>query len=378
MPTNAIRPDQLGPARGSGACLAAQLRDHDSPCNTLLLERQRSAGAETDLETLEQTLRERDSARPLALHVHLPLDHDHRAYSHRACAARQPAPARSSRWAASYLPRLDREMVLLRRLLSALPPVERLHWSGATARLSLAQMSDLIDRLDARFGLSSSGQRDFSIELDPRRADVLTLRHLQALGFNRLSLDAQELNPEMSLALGHSPPGLLVESLIDEAERLGFHSLELMLTVGLPLQTPARFDRTLNQTIAMAPSRITLRGYRPVESPGDPQPRPDAAVHQALLAAAQKTLEAAGYLHIGLGQFARNGDRLANALRAGHLRQSLHGYTHHPHVEQLGLGVGAAGQIGALLIQNARQLSDYQHALDSGRLPVADCHRLPT
>ena len=77
---------------------------------------------------------------------------------------------------------------------------------GTPTFLTLAQMSDLIDRLDARFGLSSAPDRDYAIEIDPREADVFTLRHLQSLGFNRLSLGVQDLNPQVQAAINRVQP----------------------------------------------------------------------------------------------------------------------------------------------------------------------------
>ena len=46
---------------------------------------------------------------------------------------------------------------------------------------------------------------------------MLTLRHLQALGFNRLSLGVQDLDPRVQKAINRVQPRVLTESLIDEA-----------------------------------------------------------------------------------------------------------------------------------------------------------------
>src|SRR5690554_752045 len=159
----------------------------------------------------------------------------------------------------------------------------------------------------ARWSCSGARRRDFSIEVDPREADVFTLRHLQALGFNRLSLGVQELDLRVQRAVNRVQPRVLTESLVDEAERLGFHSLNLDLIVGLPLQTPRGFGETLDQVIAMAPARITLHRYTHLPHRYRPQQEiraedlPDAASRLAILGEARERLEAAGYLHIGLG-----------------------------------------------------------------------------
>ncbi|KFC49600.1 hypothetical protein DK37_05460, partial [Halomonas sp. SUBG004] len=60
------------------------------------------------------------------------------------------------RWPSPYLSRLDREMVLTSRHFRY--PNDRcsncIGGGGTPTFLTLAQMSDLVDRLDARFGLS--------------------------------------------------------------------------------------------------------------------------------------------------------------------------------------------------------------------------------
>ncbi len=187
-------------------------------------------------------------------------------------------------------------------------------------------MSDLFDRLDARLGLSGARERDFSIELDPREADMLTLRHLQALGFNRLNLGVQELDPRVQQAINRIQPRALTEALVDEADRLGFRELTLSLMLGLPFQTPQGLADTLEQVIGMAPARIRLYRYhhRPERHLAQRAIHrdwlPDAATRRRLLTEARaRRLHAAGYVHIGLGLYARRDDRLAQAQASGTL-----------------------------------------------------------
>ena len=186
--------------------------------------------------------RSNESHRPLSLYVHVPFCRKICFY----CACNKIA-TKNTALAEPYLSRLDREMVLTARHLDTSRPVQQLHWGGGTPTfLTLAQMGDLIDRLDARFGLSSSADRDYAIEIDPREADVFTLRHLQSLGFNRLSLGVQDLNLQVQKAINRVQPRVLTETLMEEAHRLGFRSLNLDLIYGLPFQTEKSFAETLS------------------------------------------------------------------------------------------------------------------------------------
>lgn len=327
---------------------------------------------------LESALADRPAEAPLAVKVRLPFCR----HACRFCAS-QCVPSRNNRQAEPYLSRLDREMVLARRRLTGLPSVMRLHWGGGTpAFLALDQMSDLFDRLDARLGLSGARERDFSIELDPREADMLTLRHLQALGFNRLNLGVQELDPRVQQAINRIQPRALTEALVDEADRLGFRELTLSLMLGLPFQTPQGLADTLEQVIGMAPARIRLYRYhhRPERHLAQRAIHrdwlPDAATRRRLLAEARGRLDAAGYVHIGLGLYARHTDRLAQAQASGTLGHGPLGFTQGPAGDLLGLGMSATSRIGDLWIRNTDSLAEYEEALDASRLPAARGIRL--
>ncbi|TDO09814.1 oxygen-independent coproporphyrinogen III oxidase [Halomonas ventosae] len=313
------------------------------------------------------------SEHALSIYVHLP-------FCRHSChhCARPSLTTQDTRRSESYLSRLDREMLLTSRHLDSTREVSRLHWGGGTPSfLTLNQMSDLVDRIDARFGLSNSHHRDYSIKVDPRDADVFTLRHLQALGFNRLSLSVLDLDVRVQHAINRYQPRVLTEQLIDEAHRLGFRSLGLELMHGLPGQTRESLAETLEQVLAMAPARLSLLPYshRPAHFPpqrrirAEELPSPDEQL--AILDTALAMLADAGYVHIGMELFARGDDPLAKAQVQGQLSRGLAGYSALPSGDQLGLGVGALSRIGGIAARNPLALSDYAARLDAGHLPVA-------
>ncbi|MDN6181074.1 MAG: coproporphyrinogen III oxidase [Halomonas subglaciescola] len=289
------------------------------------------------------------AARPLSLYVHLP-------FSHRNVT---PDVARAE----PYLSSLDREMRLLARHLDTARPVEQLYWGGETPTLlTLSQMSDLFDRLDAHFRLSSAPDRDYAIKLDPREADVFTLRHLQLLGFNRLSLAVLDFNPGVQRAIDHEHSCVLTETLMEEAHRLGFRSLNIDVGYGLPKQTRTGLAATLEQIVELNPARITLRDHS-----AKPSSRPRAIAFDPLQQPAERLI-AAGYVRIGSDHFARPDDRLAQAAAQQKLQHSLQGYTTHGHCDLIGLGVAALSRIDGLCVKNHACMKDYTAALDTGQL----------
>ncbi|MDZ7854036.1 MAG: oxygen-independent coproporphyrinogen III oxidase [Halomonas sp.] len=331
----------------------------------------------SDTELASALARSNASERDLSLYMHLPFC---RQDCHQCASSR--ITVKNPRRAEPYISRLDREMVLTSRHLESKREISQLYWGGTPTFLTLSQMSDLIDRLDARFGLSSSRQRDYSIKIDPREADVFTLRHLQALGFNRLRLSVLELDPRVQRAINRYQPQVLTEQLIDEAHRLGFRSLGLELMHGLPGQTRESFAETLEQVIAMAPARLSLFHYAHQPERFAAQRRiraediPQADEQLAILDTALSMLADAGYAHIGMEVFARPEDPLATAQAQGKLSRNLDGYSALPPCDHVGLGLGALSRLGDCVTRNPMALGDYEARLDAGRLPVERGQRL--
>ncbi|GHC24934.1 oxygen-independent coproporphyrinogen III oxidase [Kushneria pakistanensis] len=316
--------------------------------------------------------------RALSLYVHIPFCRRICFY----CGCNRIA-TRQTAMAEPYLERLTREMALMRRHLDGDRMVEQLHWGGGTPTfLNLDQMSRLIDTLGAHFTLSDRPDRDFAIEIDPREANVYTLRHLQSLGFNRLSLGVQDLNLRVQKAINRVQPRELSENLIDEARRLGFRSLNLDLIYGLPHQSVASFADTLDQIIDMAPARLSIFNYAHLPERFLPQRRinsadlPDTATRLAIQCMTVTKLTQAGYVHIGMDHFARPDDSLAVAQREGQLQRNFQGYTTHAHCDLIGLGVSAISQVDDTYAQNAAQLEAWQGAIDSGQLATCRGVRL--
>lgn len=315
--------------------------------------------------------------RPLSLVVHLP-------FCRQACdtCSCHRIASLDTRIVEPYLTRLDREMVLTSRHLDTSRQVRQLHWVGGPTLLTLAQMGDLVDRLDARFGLSTARERDYSIDIDPGEADLLTLRHLQALGFNRLSIDVRDIDPRVQQAIDRNQPWGLTESLIDEAARLGFRSLNLDLVYGLPLQTPESFAATLREVIAIAPARLSFfrhgHGHGQISSRQCRRSRdlPDAEGIQRLLLILHAMLSAAGYVHLGGNHFAQPSECLARAWHPGSLSQAPCDEARRISHDRLGLGLSAVSRVYDVFVANATCLADYEAALDSGKLAILGGLRL--
>jgi oxygen-independent coproporphyrinogen-3 oxidase len=97
---------------------------------------------------------------------------------------------------------------------------------------------------------------------------------------------------------------------------------------------------------------------------------PSSEVKLGLLTLAVEKLSDAGYRYIGMDHFALPADELAQAQEQGTLQRNFMGYTTHADTDLVGFGMSAISHVGDSFSQNARDLPGWQHAIDSGRLPL--------
>jgi oxygen-independent coproporphyrinogen-3 oxidase len=311
--------------------------------------------------------------RPLSLYVHVPFCMSPCFY----CGCNRII-TRDIGKADRYLEYLYREIELLAPLFDGDRPVHQLHLGGGTPNfLDLPRMTDLMEWLQAHFHFGPARDREYGIEIDPRFADGDYVRGLGKLGFNRISVGIQDFDPAVQQAVNRIQSVAATREVLDAARASGFASASVDLIYGLPHQTVAGFRRTLQEVIALAPDRVAVYGYAHLPHLFKAQRQipaanlPDANTRLALFGSALESLSEAGYFYIGMDHFAKEGDELVRAQRAGTLQRNFQGYSTHGDCDIVGLGVSAIGRIGDSYNQTARDLTEYYAALDAGRLPVA-------
>ncbi|WP_460507328.1 oxygen-independent coproporphyrinogen III oxidase [Hydrogenophaga soli] len=328
------------------------------------------AFTETDyIQALEQR-RAGSMALPLSIYVHIPFCESVCYY----CACNKVITKHHDK-AAEYIRYLSREVDLHVSHFGKGHSVSQLHLGGGTPTfLSDAELADLMAMLRRSFGFVPGGE--YSIEVDPRTVTVERLRHLHALGFNRLSFGVQDFDPAVQKAVHRVQPAEQVFALAEAARDIGFESLNVDLIYGLPMQTPESFARTLAQVNQLRPDRIALYAYAHLPTRFKPQRRivsaelPSAADKLSMLSASLDAFSESGYVYVGMDHFALPDDALAVAKRQGRLHRNFQGYSTQPDCDLIALGVSAIGRIGATYSQNAKTLDEYYDALDQGRLPI--------
>jgi oxygen-independent coproporphyrinogen-3 oxidase len=328
-------------------------------------------GDEEYKRTLAQRFNEEGARpQPLSLYVHIPFC-DSLCYY---CACNKVITKHHSR-SAEYLRYLALELALHTDLIGKGRTVSQLHLGGGSPTfMNDDELRELMALLQEHFQLAPGAE--LSIEVDPRTVDVARIDALAGMGFNRLSFGVQDFDPAVQKAVHRVQPAAQVFTLVHAARERGFDSINVDLIYGLPLQSPASFDRTLAQITDLRPDRIALYGYAHLPQRFKPQRRindaelPTASAKVAMLARSLEALLAVGYVYVGMDHFALPNDPLAVAKRQGRLHRNFQGYSTQPDCDLIALGVSSIGRVGATYSQNAKTLDDYYDLLNHGRFPV--------
>src|ERR1700689_1218830 len=317
---------------------------------------------------------ENDST-PLSLYMHLPFCESLCLF----CACNVSIQKDKS-VAIPYLAALKLEIEHVAGLVSKKRPVIQFHWGGGTPTyLTPAQMEDLFGHARERFAFQSDAE--IGIEVDPRVTSRAHLESLRRLGFNRLSMGIQDFQPKVQETIRRVQPYEMTRDLIVASRGLGFESLSVDLIYGLPYQTAASFQATIDQVLTLAPDRVAMFSYAHV-----PWLRKQQGAFQAHLPEGRDKFQifraglegflGAGYVYIGMDHFALPTDELAVAQRNRTLHRNFQGYTTKAGADLYGMGVSAISSIGSAYAQNRREIPVYQEEASSRGLATFRGYRL--
>jgi oxygen-independent coproporphyrinogen-3 oxidase len=310
--------------------------------------------------------------KPLSLYVHLPFCHSLCYY----CGCMKKV-TRHTDQATHYLGLLEKEIAMQGRLFDHDREVVQLHFGGGTPTYhDDAQLSELMATLGSHFSLSTDESREFSIEVDPRTVGNERLAHLAAIGFNRISLGVQDIDPKVQQAVNRIQDPQATLDMVAESRRLGFNSVSIDLIYGLPLQTVDGFARTIDTVVEARPDRLAVYNYahlphifraqRMIDARDIPSPETKLKLMELTI----DKLTAHGYVYIGMDHFALPEDELTLAQREGGLQRNFQGYSTRRECDLVGLGVSAIGKVGDCYAQNLKDIPSYQAVVAEGRLPI--------
>jgi oxygen-independent coproporphyrinogen-3 oxidase len=308
---------------------------------------------------------------PLALYVHLPFCERLCLF----CGCTVEITRRAER-VERYLETLETEIARAAELLGERRAALQLHLGGGTpTHLTPEQLVRLHRAIAGHFELAPDAE--ISIEVHPRVTTAAHVDALAELGFRRISLGVQDLDPIVQAAVRRDQTAQQTIELVRYARQRGFTGVNLDLMYGLPAQTEATFAATLDAVAAMRPDRLAVYAYahvpwlKPAQRALERADLPGPLERARLFLLALERLGTTGYEVIGLDHFALRDDPLYQSLEDGTLHRNFMGYTAHPAAESVAFGMSAIGDLGGAFLQNARDTRDWEQRVQSGRLGTA-------
>ncbi|WP_448562083.1 radical SAM family heme chaperone HemW [Trichothermofontia sp.] len=223
---------------------------------------------------------------------------------------------------------------------------------GTPSLLSVAQVDAILTALDRQFGIAATAE--ISMEIDPGTFDLAQLQGYRSLGVNRFSLGVQAFQDDLLAACGRTHRVADLMQAMADLERAGVENFSLDLISGLPGQTLADWQASLQEAIAWGPAHVstydltieagTVFGRR-YQAGVAPLPTDDLTAEMYRLA--QRTLTAAGYEHYEISNYARSG------------YQCRHNRVYWENRPFYGFGMGAASYLDGDRVTRPRMTTAY-------------------
>jgi oxygen-independent coproporphyrinogen-3 oxidase len=223
--------------------------------------------------------------------------------------------------------------------------------------------------LRERFGVRDDAE--VSTEVNPDRSLTEGFDVLRAGGFNRLSIGAQSFEAAELHVLGRQHSADDVAETVRRARAGGFNNVNIDLMFGVPGQSEASWERSLDAAIGLGVEHVSTYGLTIEE--GTPyarwQAREPAAFadderEAGMFALAIEKLTRAGFEHYEISNFARPGFRCEH--NANYWRNGAY----------LGLGVGAASYLEGVRSTHSRDRAAYEAAALAGEAIPGDSEEL--
>jgi oxygen-independent coproporphyrinogen-3 oxidase len=198
-----------------------------------------------------------------------------------------------------------------------------------------------------------------TLEANPGTVSLDDLKGLRRAGLNRISFGVQSANPEelRMLERAHTYPEVI--NAVSWARQAGFDNLNLDLIYGLPEQTLARWQKTVESALTLRPEHLSL--YALTLEHGTPfgrwasrglLPLPDPDLAAEMYEWSAERLAAAGYAQYEISNWALPG------------RECRHNLQYWRNGDYLGLGAGAHGYAGGVRYSNVLRIKTYIQRLE--------------
>jgi oxygen-independent coproporphyrinogen-3 oxidase len=233
---------------------------------------------------------------------------------------------------------------------------------GTPSLLSPEKVGDILSTIRSLFVVDEGAE--VTIEANPGTVDEPYLAAIRKLGVNRLSLGIQSLNNSELALLGRIHTAVEARDAVRFARGSRFANLSIDLIYGLPGQTMAGWQTTLEEVAALGTEHLSLYPLSldddvplllAIERGEVPAIDPDCTADQYELA--EDLLSEHGYRHYEISNWAREG------------RECRHNMVYWRNLPYLGVGVAAHSYVDGHRFANTTDLDRYLDAF-SGDIPM--------
>ncbi|MBI5824243.1 MAG: radical SAM family heme chaperone HemW [Chloroflexi bacterium] len=246
---------------------------------------------------------------------------------------------------------------------------------GTPSLLSAPQIDSVLRALRSAFTFTADAE--ISIEANPGTISPEKLNAIRKSGINRISFGVQSANTEELRMLERIHDFFTVIEAVSTARKAGFDNLNLDLIYGLPEQTLSTWQTTLHRIVDLHPEHISA--YALTLEHGTPfgrwsskglLPLPDPDLAAEMYEYAEEFLEANGYVHYEISNWARNnkdeGERMKDEVNTNSsfiLHNSSfacqHNLQYWRSLPYLAFGAGAHGYANGYRYSNALRIKTY-------------------
>ena len=250
-------------------------------------------------------------------------------------------------------------------------PVDSIYMGGGTpGLLAQEQLAAILDSVRASFHVEHEAET--AIEASPENVTAATSAAWAGMGVNRVSLGVQSMVREEIRAVGRIYDAAGVEAAFANLRAAGIRNISADLIAGLPHQTAASWERSMDELLALEPEHVSVYMLEVDDDSrlGNEILRKGEHYHATAVptedqvadfyCAAMERLRDAGFEHYEISNFARPGKRS---------RQNQKYWTNAPY---FGFGADAHSYDGERRWANVDDTVAYVETIRNGQLPVAE------
>ena len=230
---------------------------------------------------------------------------------------------------------------------------------GTPSLLTPDEMASLVQKVKSRFEFKPGFE--FTCEFNPGDLDLERIQAFKSLGINRISLGVQAFQNRLLREMGRQHTLQDIHATVQMIRDAGVHNISFDLIGGLPNQSLKDFEESLEETLRLQPSQVSLYDLEVHENtPWGVERKkgrlilPEEALRAEMFQAAIDHLTGAGYEQYEISTFAKPGF------------EARHNLIYWNNLEYLGLGPGAFSYIKGTRSQFSLDVAEYLRKCEAG------------